>query len=123
MEAVHEGRVPLIELAGAFAGREQRRIDTRVEIQQPMPDHRSPFRWNEIAHLRPVSQRHGGAWRRDRTVMLECCGKPKAYPDVSGGLILSSRAELINQWSRWPFQRMDRRQLACWSKPHPCTRL
>ena len=43
VKAVHEGRIPLIEFAGAFTGREQRRIDARVQIQHPVPDLFYPF--------------------------------------------------------------------------------
>ena len=50
MEAVHEGGIPLVELAGAFAGREQRRIDARVQIQHPVPDLLFPFGEIDLAH-------------------------------------------------------------------------
>src|SRR3984893_14268673 len=56
MEAVHERRVPLVEFARALGGREQRRIDARIEIQQPVPDLRLPLRWYDLAHWCPFSE-------------------------------------------------------------------
>ena len=41
IEAVHEGRVALIELARALARGEQGGIDAGVEVQEEMPDLRS----------------------------------------------------------------------------------
>ena len=38
IEAVHEGRVALVEFAQALGRREQRRVDARIEIQHEVPD-------------------------------------------------------------------------------------
>src|SRR5258708_20998317 len=56
MEAVHEGRESLVELARALGGREQRRIDARVQIQHPEPDFSLPLRWYDLAHECPFSE-------------------------------------------------------------------
>ncbi len=66
IEAVHEGGVALIELAQALAGREQRRVDARVEIQHPVPDFPLPFRWHDLAHRGPWSVRKRSNTRRGR---------------------------------------------------------
>ena len=57
IEAVHEGRIALIELAQALGGREQRRIDARVQIQEEVPDPRLPRRRYDMAHRGPCSVR------------------------------------------------------------------
>ena len=57
IEAVHEGREPLIELARALAGGEQRRVDARIEIQHPVPDLLLPVWWYDLAHRDPWSVR------------------------------------------------------------------
>ncbi len=50
MKAVHEGGIALIELARTLAGREQRRVDARVQIQHPVPDLLFPFGEVDLAH-------------------------------------------------------------------------
>ena len=57
IEAVHEGRVALIEFARALARREQRRVDARVQIQKEVPDLFLPLRWYDLAHRDPWSVR------------------------------------------------------------------
>ena len=78
IEAVHEGGVPLIELAHALAGREQRRVDARVEIQHPVPDFLLPFRWYDLAHRGPWSVRKRSS-ARPGTVETSC-GNVAANP-------------------------------------------
>jgi len=56
MEAVHEGRESLIKFARALGGREQRRVDARIEIQHPVPDFSLPLRWYDLAHECPFSE-------------------------------------------------------------------
>ena len=53
IEAVHEGRVALVELARALAGGEQRGIDARIEVQKEIPDLLLPLRRYDLAHLDP----------------------------------------------------------------------
>ena len=64
IEAVHEGRVALIEFARALAGGEQRRVDARVEIQHDVLDLLLPSRWNDLAHRGPWSVRRRSCARR-----------------------------------------------------------
>lgn len=53
IEAVHEGRVALIEFADALARGEQRGVDARIEVQEEIPDPGLPMRWYDLAHLEP----------------------------------------------------------------------
>ena len=80
IEAVHEGREPLIEFARALAGGEQRGVDARIEIQHPVPDLLLPVVVVRSGAPGPLvssqRSRHPAGHRRD--VMRECCGKPKA---------------------------------------------
>ena len=78
IEAVHEGGVPLVEFAHAFAGREQRGVDARVEIQHPVPDFPLPFRWHDSAHRGPWSVRKRSS-TRPGTVETSC-GNVAANP-------------------------------------------
>ena len=55
IEAVHEGREALIEFARALAGREQRGVDARIEVQHEMPELLLPFGWYDLAHRGPWS--------------------------------------------------------------------
>ena len=61
IEAVHEGRVALIELARAHIGREQRGIEARVQIQTEMIDPPFPIVWDDLAHQGPWSVRSAQA--------------------------------------------------------------
>src|SRR6202171_1932041 len=61
VESVHERRISLIELARALAGGEQRRVDARIEVQQPVPDFPVPFWWYDLAHRDPWSVRSAQA--------------------------------------------------------------
>ncbi|MFK4497445.1 hypothetical protein ABIF86_001736 [Bradyrhizobium japonicum] len=54
IEAVHEGRVALVELADALGGGEQRGIDARVEVQKEIPDAALPVGWCVLDHLEPL---------------------------------------------------------------------
>ncbi|MGY3422555.1 hypothetical protein ACVWZW_003030 [Bradyrhizobium sp. F1.13.4] len=54
IEAVHEGRVALVELADALGRGEQRGVDARIEIQEEIPDPGLPMRWYDLAHLEPL---------------------------------------------------------------------
>ncbi|MEY9576795.1 hypothetical protein ABIE88_004371 [Bradyrhizobium diazoefficiens] len=54
IEAVHEGRVALVELADALGRGEQRGVDARIEIQEEIPDLLLPMRWYDLAHLEPL---------------------------------------------------------------------
>ena len=54
IEAVHEGRVALIELAQALGGREQRGIDARIHIQHQVLDLLLPLRRHDPAHESPT---------------------------------------------------------------------
>ena len=78
IEAVHEGREPLIEFARALAGREQRRIDARIEIQHPMPDFLLPFRWYDLAHREPLVS--SKALKRPAGTVETSCGNVAANP-------------------------------------------
>ena len=88
IEAVHEGRVPLVEFARALAGREQRRIDARVEVQQEVLDLLLPSRWNDLAHRGPWSVRRrscarGGAIETSCLMLRQTQG---AFAACSAGL-------------------------------------
>ncbi|MEY9437865.1 hypothetical protein ABIF14_004956 [Bradyrhizobium elkanii] len=48
IEAVHEGGIALVELAQALARREQRRVDTRIEVQEEVPDLLFPMRRHDL---------------------------------------------------------------------------
>ena len=78
IEAVHEGREPLVEFAHALARREQRGVDARIEIQHPVPDFPLPFRWYDSAHRGPWSVRKRSS-TRPGTVETSC-GNVAANP-------------------------------------------
>ena len=105
IEAVHEGGEPLIEFARAFAGREQRGVDARIEVQHEMPELFLPFGWHDLAHREPLvdSQRLKRPGRAPLDVLRKCCGKPKALLRPRQPSPVSSRAQGINQWPRWRF--------------------
>ncbi len=101
IETVHERREPLVELARPGQGREQRGIETRIQIQTEMIDPPLPIVWDDLAHPVPLvsSQRSSARIGHRRDVLLECCGKPKAPLRHRGPRPFCSRAGVINQWS------------------------
>jgi len=64
IKAVHESRVALVEFARALAGRKQRGIDARVEVQHEVPDLGLQIGWYDLTQ-------HKASWygvrRRSRT--------------------------------------------------------
>ena len=105
IEAVHEGRVALVELAQALARREQRRI--RCARPDPEGSSGSSASTAEVRSGAPGplvgSKRSRARAGRYRDVMLRCCGKPKALLGPLGTRNCSIRAGAINQCSRSPF--------------------
>ncbi len=102
IEAVHEGRVALVELAQALAGREQRRVDARIEIQQHSAGSSSSTRLVRSGAPRPLvgskalSARPGAV----ETSCGNVAANPRRFCAAWGLTPLSSRAGAINQWSR-----------------------
>ena len=101
IEAVHEGREALIEFARALAGREQRGVDARIEIQQQVPDLLLPVGWHDLAHRDPWSIRSAQApgrapSRRLAGMLRQTQG---AFSAPRGTRARSIRAGAINQWS------------------------
>ena len=114
IEAVHEGRVALIELACALARREQGGVDARVQIQKEIPEFLLHMRrydlarhWNSSRASKMVEHAIAGVF----DVLLECCGKPKARLVNQRHWIrfCCSRAGAINQWSDQAFNEQDER--------------
>ena len=107
IEAVHEGRVALIQLAQALGGREQRGIDARIDVQHHVLELLLPLRRYDPAHrctlsVQSASQHPAG---RCRNVLRDCCGKPKAQKRIWGLAGCSNRAGAINQWCCCDFDR------------------
>jgi hypothetical protein len=51
IEAVHEGRIALVEFADSLGRGEQRGVDARIEVQEEVPDPRLPVGWRVLDHL------------------------------------------------------------------------
>ena len=84
IKAIHERRKAFVEFAQAPAGGEQAGIDACIEVQHPVLDPPSPFRWYD-AHPVPliVGNASSARPRHHRDFLLECCGKPKALLHAS----------------------------------------
>ena len=79
IEAVHEGGIALVEFAQALARREQRRVDTRIQVQKEIPDLLLPVWRYDLAHRDPWSVRRRSSagqalWRRLASMLRQTQG-------------------------------------------------
>src|SRR5262249_54709399 len=61
MEAVHIGRIALVEFAQPYPGAKYRRIEPRVEVEQEALEPRRPVLVKKVAHDIPQAGDVGGA--------------------------------------------------------------